>query len=49
MEQWQSVLPIQRFTSAVEVAEAAYFLAHAEYATGSCLSLDGGNTAGGVL
>jgi NAD(P)-dependent dehydrogenase (short-subunit alcohol dehydrogenase family) len=49
MEQWQSVLPIQRFASAVEVAEAAYFLAHAEYATGSCLSLDGGNTAGGVL
>jgi NAD(P)-dependent dehydrogenase (short-subunit alcohol dehydrogenase family) len=49
MEQWQTVLPIQRFASAVEVAEAAYFLAHAEYATGSCLTLDGGNTAGGVL
>jgi NAD(P)-dependent dehydrogenase (short-subunit alcohol dehydrogenase family) len=49
MEQWQSVLPIQRFASTVEVAEAAYFLAHAEYATGSCLTLDGGNTAGGVL
>jgi NAD(P)-dependent dehydrogenase (short-subunit alcohol dehydrogenase family) len=49
MEQWQKMLPIQRFASAVEVAEAAYFLAHAEYATGSCLSIDGGNTAGGAI
>jgi NAD(P)-dependent dehydrogenase (short-subunit alcohol dehydrogenase family) len=43
------MLPIRRFASAVEVAEAAYFLAHAEYATGSYLSIDDGNTAGGVL
>jgi NAD(P)-dependent dehydrogenase (short-subunit alcohol dehydrogenase family) len=49
MELWQTMLPIQRFASAVEVAEAAYFLAHAEYATGSCLSIDGGNTAGGAI
>ncbi|HEY9643899.1 MAG TPA: SDR family NAD(P)-dependent oxidoreductase [Coleofasciculaceae cyanobacterium] len=49
MDLWKSMLPIQRFASAAEVAEAAYFLAHAEYATGSCLSIDGGNTAGGVI
>ena len=46
---WESVLPIQRFATVTEIAEAAYFLAHAEYATGSCLSIDGGNTAGGSL
>lgn len=46
---WESVLPIQRFANVAEIAEAAYFLAHAEYATGSCLSIDGGNTAGGAL
>ncbi len=49
MAHWQEMLPIQRFASAAEVAEAAYFLAHAEYATGSCLSIDGGNTAGGSI
>ena len=49
MAHWQAMLPIQRFASAAEVAEAAYFLAHAEYATGSCLSIDGGNTAGGSI
>jgi 3-oxoacyl-[acyl-carrier protein] reductase len=49
MALWQQMLPIQRFASAAEVAEAAYFLAHAEYATGSCLSIDGGNTAGGSI
>lgn len=49
MAHWQAMLPIQRFASATEVAEAAYFLAHAEYATGSCLSIDGGNTAGGSI
>jgi NAD(P)-dependent dehydrogenase (short-subunit alcohol dehydrogenase family) len=46
---WEEVLPLQRFATAKEVAEAAYFLAHSEYATGSCLLIDGGNTAGGVL
>ena len=46
---WESVLPIQRFATVTEIAEAAYFLAHADYATGSCLSIDGGNTAGGSL
>ncbi len=49
MALWKSMLPIQRFASAAEVADAAYFLAHAEYATGSCLSIDGGNTAGGSI
>jgi NAD(P)-dependent dehydrogenase (short-subunit alcohol dehydrogenase family) len=49
MAHWKAMLPIQRFASAAEVAEAAYFLAHAEYATGSCLSIDGGNTAGGSI
>jgi NAD(P)-dependent dehydrogenase (short-subunit alcohol dehydrogenase family) len=49
MMQWKTMLPIQRFASAEEVAEAAYYLAHAEYATGSCLSIDGGNTAGGSI
>jgi 3-oxoacyl-[acyl-carrier protein] reductase len=49
MAHWKAMLPIQRFATAAEVAEAAYFLAHAEYATGSCLSLDGGNTAGGSI
>ncbi len=49
MAHWRQVLPAQRFASAQEVAEAAYFLAHAAYAVGSCLTLDGGNTAGGVL
>ena len=49
MAHWKTMLPIQRFASALEVAEAAYFLAHAEYATGSCLSIDGGNTAGGSI
>jgi len=49
MQHWQTMLPIQRFASPEEVAEAAYFLAHAEYATGSCLVLDGGNTAGGSI
>lgn len=44
---WQQLLPMQRFTKATEVAEAAYFLAHAESATGTCFVLDGGNTAGG--
>ncbi len=46
---WENMLPIQRFATVAEIAEAAYFLAHAEYATGSCLSIDGGNTAGGSL
>jgi NAD(P)-dependent dehydrogenase (short-subunit alcohol dehydrogenase family) len=46
---WEEVLPLQRFATAKEVAEAAFFLAHSEYATGSCLVIDGGNTAGGVL
>lgn len=49
MALWKEMLPIQRFATAEEVAEAAYFLAHAEYATGSCLSIDGGNTAGGSI
>ncbi|MBI4783424.1 MAG: SDR family oxidoreductase [Oscillatoriophycideae cyanobacterium NC_groundwater_1537_Pr4_S-0.65um_50_18] len=49
MAHWKAMLPIQRFASAAEVAEAAYFLAHAAYATGSCLSIDGGNTAGGSI
>jgi NAD(P)-dependent dehydrogenase (short-subunit alcohol dehydrogenase family) len=49
MALWKQMLPIQRFATADEVAEAAYFLAHAEYATGSCLSIDGGNTAGGSI
>jgi 3-oxoacyl-[acyl-carrier protein] reductase len=49
MTLWKRMLPIQRFATAAEVAEAAYFLAHAEYATGSCLSIDGGNTAGGSI
>lgn len=47
--QWKQLLPIQRFATAQETAEAAYFLAHAEYALGSCLILDGGNTAGGAI
>lgn len=46
---WKTVLAIQRFATVTEIAEAAYFLAHAEYATGNCLSIDGGNTAGGSL
>lgn len=46
---WENVLPIQRFATVTEIAEAAYFLAHAEYATGSSLVIDGGNTAGGAL
>ncbi|MBD2070476.1 SDR family oxidoreductase [Leptolyngbya sp. FACHB-671] len=46
---WQQVLPIPRMATALEVAETAYFLAHAEYAMGSCLVLDGGNTAGGAI
>lgn len=49
MAHWQAMLPIPRFASAIEIAEAAYFLAHASYATGSCLVLDGGNTAGGAI
>jgi NAD(P)-dependent dehydrogenase (short-subunit alcohol dehydrogenase family) len=49
MALWKSMLPIQRFATAEEVADAAYFLAHAEFATGSCLLLDGGNTAGGSI
>jgi NAD(P)-dependent dehydrogenase (short-subunit alcohol dehydrogenase family) len=49
MRHWKKMLPIQRFASAVEIAEATYYLAHAEYATGSCLSIDGGNTAGGSI
>ncbi|NJR65513.1 MAG: SDR family oxidoreductase [Leptolyngbyaceae cyanobacterium CRU_2_3] len=49
MAHWKAMLPIQRFASATEVAEATYFLAHAEYATGSCLSIDDGNTAGGSI
>jgi 3-oxoacyl-[acyl-carrier protein] reductase len=49
MDLWKSMLPIPRFASAIEVAEAAYFLAHAPYATGSCLVIDGGNTAGGAI
>ncbi|BAY93282.1 MULTISPECIES: SDR family NAD(P)-dependent oxidoreductase [unclassified Tolypothrix] len=47
--QWESVVPLKRFATAQEVAEAAYFLAHSQYATGSCLLLDGGNTAGGAV
>jgi 3-oxoacyl-[acyl-carrier protein] reductase len=47
--QWETVLPIQRFATPTEIAEAAYFLAHTPYATGTCLLVDGGNTAGGVL
>jgi 3-oxoacyl-[acyl-carrier protein] reductase len=46
---WENLLPIQRFATVAEIAEAAYFLAHAGYATGSCLIIDGGNTAGGSL
>lgn len=49
MAYWKTMLPIQRFATAGEVAEAAYFLAHSDYATGSCLLLDGGNTAGGSI
>jgi NAD(P)-dependent dehydrogenase (short-subunit alcohol dehydrogenase family) len=49
MALWKSMLPIQRFATADEVADAAYFLAHSEFATGSCLLLDGGNTAGGSI
>jgi NAD(P)-dependent dehydrogenase (short-subunit alcohol dehydrogenase family) len=46
---WKQMLPLQRFATAEETAEAAYFLAHAGYATGSCLVIDGGNTAGGAI
>lgn len=49
MEHWQKFLPIQRFADPEEVAEAAYFLAHSEYMVGSCLTIDGGNTAGGAI
>ena len=49
MEHWQKLLPIQRFANPNEVAEAAYFLAHSEYMVGSCLTIDGGNTAGGAI
>lgn len=49
MAYWSQNLPIQRFATAAEVAEAAYYLAHAKYAVGSCLTLDGGNTAGGAV
>ncbi|PSB20243.1 hypothetical protein C7B61_07025 [filamentous cyanobacterium CCP1] len=47
--QWESLLPMQRFGTVAEIAEAAYFLAHAGYTTGSCFLMDGGNTAGGAL
>lgn len=49
MALWKRMLPLQRFATAQETAEAAYFLAHAGYATGSCLLIDGGNTAGGAI
>ena len=49
MEHWQKFLPIQRFANPDEVAESAYFLAHSEYMVGSCLTIDGGNTAGGAI
>lgn len=49
MALWKRMLPLQRFATAEETAEAAYFLAHAEFSTGSCLLLDGGNTAGGAI
>lgn len=49
MTHWEKYLPIQRFATPEEVAESAYFLAHAEYMVGSCLTLDGGNTAGGAI
>jgi NAD(P)-dependent dehydrogenase (short-subunit alcohol dehydrogenase family) len=32
---WENMLPIQRFATVAEIAEAAFFLAHAGYATGS--------------
>jgi NAD(P)-dependent dehydrogenase (short-subunit alcohol dehydrogenase family) len=49
MALWKRMLPLQRFATAQETAEAAYFLAHAGFATGSCLLIDGGNTAGGAI
>lgn len=49
MEHWTKFLPIQRFANSDEVAEAAYFLAHSEYMVGRCLTIDGGNTAGGAI
>lgn len=48
MEHWTKFLPIQR-ANPDEVAEAAYFLAHSKYMVGSCLTIDGGNTAGGAI
>ncbi len=38
-------VPLKRFASPDEVADAVLFLAEASYATGSILSLDGGTTA----
>jgi 3-oxoacyl-[acyl-carrier protein] reductase len=38
-------VPLRRFASPDEVADAVLFLADAPYATGSVLSLDGGTTA----
>lgn len=49
MEHWQKFLPIQRFANLDEIAEAAYFLAHSENMVGSCLTIDGGNIAGGAI
>lgn len=49
MEHWKKFLPIQRFATPDEVAEAAYFLAHSEYMVSRCLTIDGANTAGGAI
>jgi len=38
-------IPLKRFASADEVADAVLYLHAAGYATGSCLALDGGTTA----
>ncbi|MPY55869.1 SDR family NAD(P)-dependent oxidoreductase [Streptomyces spongiae] len=39
-------VPLKRFATSAEVAEAILFLASAPFATGTCLALDGGTTAG---
>lgn len=44
-EKFQQTIPAQRYATTEEIAEAAYFLAHAKYMVGSCLTIDGGNTA----
>jgi NAD(P)-dependent dehydrogenase (short-subunit alcohol dehydrogenase family) len=38
-------IPLNRFGTAEEIAEAVHFLVHAPYITGSCLVVDGGMTA----